>query len=171
MTTPDHSRARIIPAAEPRGNLRAFRMAAPEQALSVLVQLSLSAPAFSSQRFGTWARVLIGQVNRGDYLILSQDGRPVGFAGWFLARKADAEAWLEHEVDIPVAPAEEADCAVLNAFMAPSPDATRYLHETCMKQAPMISMIYAKRVKQGKRRLARVPNPEAKADRSGSAAP
>jgi hemolysin-activating ACP:hemolysin acyltransferase len=155
------ARARILPAAAPRGDLRVFRLSAPEAALSILVQLSLSAPAFSSQRFGTWARVLIGQVNRGDYLILSQNGRPVGFAGWFLARKADAEAWLEHEVDIPVAPAEVADCAVLNAFMAPSPEATRYLHETCMTQAPTISMIYAKRVKQGRRRLVRVPNPQA----------
>jgi hemolysin-activating ACP:hemolysin acyltransferase len=163
MTPPDQTRPRIIPAAEPRGDLRVFRMASAEQALAALVQLSLSAPAFSSQRFGTWARVLIGQVNRGDYLILSQNGRPVGFAGWFLARKTDAEAWLEHEIDIPVAPAAEADCAVLNAFMAPSPEATRYLHEACMKQAPTISMIYAKRVKQGKRRLARVPNPQARA--------
>jgi hemolysin-activating ACP:hemolysin acyltransferase len=128
-------------------------------ALAVLVQLSLPAPAFSTQRFGSWARVLIGQVNRGDYLILSQNGRPVGFAGWFAARKSDAEAWLEREVDISVAPLDEADCAVMNAFMAPSPEAARYLREAFLAQIPTLSVIYAKRVKDGKRRLARVPNP------------
>jgi hemolysin-activating ACP:hemolysin acyltransferase len=103
--------------------------------------------------------VLIGQVNRGDYLILSQNGRPVGFAGWFAARKSDAEAWLEREVDISVAPLDEADCAVMNAFMAPSPEAARYLREAFLAQIPTLSVIYAKRVKDGKRRLARVPNP------------
>jgi len=159
MTQPEPARSRILPAAKPRGDLLAFRMAAPEIALSTLVQLSVPAPAFSTQRFGAWARVLIGQVNRGDYLILGQNGRPVGFAGWFAARKTDAEAWLEHEVDIPVAPPGAGDCAVMNAFMAPSPEAARYLREAFLEQIPTLSMIYAKRVKAGQRRLARVPNP------------
>jgi hemolysin-activating ACP:hemolysin acyltransferase len=159
MTAPERPRIQIIPAAAPRGDLNVFRMASPEVALSVLVQLSLPAPAFATQRFGSWARVLIGQVNRGDYLILARKAQPVGFAGWFAARKVDAEAWLEREVDIPVAPPDEADCAVMNAFMAPSPEAARYLREAFLAQIPTLSMIYAKRIKDGKRRLARVPNP------------
>ena len=159
MTPPDQTRARILPAAPPRGDLQVFRMASAQVALAVMVQLSMAAPAFSGQRFGVWARVLTGQVNRGDYLILAQKGQPVGFAGWFAARKSDAEAWLERETDIPVAPPAEADCAVMNAFMAPSPEAARYLRAAFLDQIPTLSMIYAKRVKAGKRRLARVPNP------------
>jgi hemolysin-activating ACP:hemolysin acyltransferase len=153
------ARPMVIPAAPPRGGLQVYRLRSPQVALAVMVQLSAAAPAFASQRFGTWARVLVGQVNRGDYLILGRDGQPVGFAGWFAARKADAEAWLEREADIPVAPPNEADCAVMNAFMAPSPEASRYLREGFLMQIPTLSMIYAKRVKDGKRRLARVPNP------------
>jgi hemolysin-activating ACP:hemolysin acyltransferase len=162
MTSPEKPRIQIIPAAAPRGGLHVFRMASPEMALSVMVQLSVPAPAFATQRFGSWARVLIGQVNRGDYLILAHNGQPVGFAGWFASRKVDAEAWLEREEDIPVAPPAEADCAVMNAFMAPSPDAARYLREAFLAQIPTLAMIYAKRVKGGKRRLARVPNPRCK---------
>ncbi len=47
----------------------------------------------------------------------------------------------------------------MNAFMAPSPEAARYLREAFLEQIPTLSMIYAKRVKGGQRRLARVPNP------------
>lgn len=159
MTAPDPARSPLLPAAPPQGDLALFRLRSPQLALATLVQLSAGAPAFASQRFGIWTRVLIGQVNRGDYLILAQAGRPVGFAGWFAARKADAEAWLEHEADIPVAPPGEADCAVMNAFMAPSPEAARYLREGFLRQIPTLATIYAKRVKDGKRRLARVPNP------------
>jgi hemolysin-activating ACP:hemolysin acyltransferase len=159
MPEPERPRFKVISAAPPQGNLHCVRMASRELALSVLVQLSLAAPAFASQKFGTWSRVLIGQVNRGDYVVLLQNGRPVGYAGWFAARKADAEAWLEREVDIPDAPLAEADCAVMNAFMAPSPEASRYLREAFLRQIPTLSMIYAKRIKAGKRRLARVPNP------------
>lgn len=149
----------VIPAAPPQGGLQVVRLRSPQLALAEMVQLSAGAPAFASQRFGTWARVLVGQVNRGDYLILALNGKPVGFVGWFAARKVDAEAWLENEADIPVAPPGQADCAVMNAFMAPSPEASRYLREGFLMQIPTLSMIYAKRVKDGKRRLARVPNP------------
>lgn len=149
----------VIPVGPALDGLQTFRLRSPQIALAMLVQLSAHAPAFATQRFGIWTKVLIGQVNRGDYLILGRGGQTVGFAGWFAARRSDAEAWLEHEVDIPVAPPDEADCAVMNAFMAPSPQASRYLREAFLSQIPTLTTIYAKRIKDGKRRLARVPNP------------
>ena len=147
------------PAPAPR--LQAVTLPSPDAALAVLVQLSLQAPAFAGQRFGTWARVLIGQVNRRHYLILLQDGRPAGFGGWFPARRAEAEAeaWLLHNADIPVAPEPEADCAVVNAFMAPSPQAGRVLRDAMLDRGRGFGTLYGKRVlPDGRRRLVRLAN-------------
>ena len=138
---------------------QAARLKTPDAALAVMVQLSMRAPAFAEQRFGTWARVLIGQVNRGHYVILLQDSQPVGFGGWFPARRRDAEAWLQREVDIPVAAESEADCAVINGFMAPSPEATRFLRDAMLDHGRKLGTLYGKRVlKDGSRRLVRVAN-------------
>lgn len=135
------------------------RLKSPDAALAVMVQLSLRAPAFADQRFGAWARVLIGQVNRGHYVILLQDGQPVGFGGWFPARRRDADAWLEREAEIPVAPDAEADCAVINGFMAPSAEATRFLRDAMLDHGRKLGTLYGKRVlKDGSRRLVRVAN-------------
>ncbi len=137
----------------------ALQPASPDAALAMLVQLSLRAPAFAGQRFGTWARVLIGQVNRRHYVILLEDGRPVGFGGWFPARRAEAEAWLTGNADLPAAPEAEADCAVVNAFMAPSPEATRFLRDAMLRHGRHLGTLYGKRVlKGGRRRLVRLAN-------------
>lgn len=147
------------PGAARRPQFQAAQLKSPDAALALLVQLSLRAPAFTDQRFGIWARVLIGQVNRGHYLILLQDGQPAGFGGWFPARRRDAEAWLEREADIPVAPEAEADCAVINGFMAPSPEATRFLRDAMLEHGRKLGTLYGKRVmKDGRRRLTRVAN-------------
>jgi hemolysin-activating ACP:hemolysin acyltransferase len=147
----------MVPPIPPR--LQAITLPTADAALAVLVQLSLKAPAFAGQRFGLWARVLIGQVNRRHYLILLEDGRPVGFGGWFPARKAEAEAWLVHNTDIPVAPDAEADCAIVNAFMAPSPQAARFLRDAMLEQGHQFSRLYGKRVMpDGRRRLVRLAN-------------
>ena len=139
--------------------LRTLVLPSADAALVVLVQLSLQAPAFAGLRFGTWARVLIGQVNRRHYLILTEDGRPVGFGGWFPARSAEAEAWLTRNRDIPVAPESEADCAIVNAFMAPDPLATRVLRDAMLERGRGFGMIYGKRVlPDGRRRLVRLAN-------------
>lgn len=148
-----------IAAAPAQGDLLCVRLRSPHLALSVMVQLSANAPAFAQVRFGAWAKVLMGQVNRGDYVILLDRGRPVGFAGWFPAFMADAEAWLEQDRDVAACPPGQGDCAVMNAFMAPSPEAARYLRESFLRQIPNLKWVYAKRVKGGKPRLARVPNP------------
>lgn len=139
--------------------LRTGQLATPEAALAVLVQLSLKAPAFVGLRFGTWARVLIGQVNRGHYLILFEDDRPAGFGGWFPARRTEAEAWLTGNADIPVSPEAEADCAIVNAFMAPSPVATRVLRDAMLDRGRGFGTLYGKRVlPDGRRRLVRLAN-------------
>ncbi|QBF34256.1 hypothetical protein [Thalassococcus sp. S3] len=138
---------------------RAIRYATPEAALAQSVMLTLKAPAFANLRFGHWARILVGQVNRGQYLILLENDRPVGFGGWFLARERDAEAWLTEDRDIPVAPPEEADCAIVNAFLAPSREATQALRDAMLAEGRPYGTIYGKRVlADGRKRLVRLAN-------------
>lgn len=83
----------------------------------------------------------------------------MGFGGWFPARRAEAEAWLLHNADIPVAPEAEADCAVVNAFMAPSPQAGRVLRDAMLARGRGFGTLYGKRVLPGgRRRLVRLAN-------------
>ncbi len=159
MTDQAQAHPGVLAAAPAQGTLQAVRLSSGQLALAVMVQLSVQAPAFAQVRFGAWARVLMGQVNRGTYLLLLDRGQPVGFAGWFPASMADAEAWLQHDKDVKAAAAGTGDVAVMNAFMAPTPEAARYLREAFLRQIPTLKWVYAKRVKGGKPRLARVPNP------------
>lgn len=138
---------------------QAVRYKDPHKALGLSVALTMRHAAFSELPFGVWARVLVGQVNRGHYLVLLVDGVPQGFGGWFPARKADAEAWLNSGKDIAAAPDDEADCGVVNAFVAPSAAATRFLRDAMLREAPTLGTLYWKRVKGGRRRLTRVANP------------
>jgi hypothetical protein len=45
--------------------LRLFRPAHPAIALGLAVSHLMTKPAFAHEEFGSWSRVLVGQVNRG----------------------------------------------------------------------------------------------------------
>ncbi len=141
------------------GRFRAARYRSPDVALSLSVTLTMRAPAFAQLRFGSWSRVLVGQVNRGDYLIQLDGGRAVGFGGWMPARIEDAERWLAEDCDIPVADSADAECAIVNAFLAPSREATHALRDAMLQEARSYGMIYGKRVTgEGMKRLVRLNN-------------
>jgi hemolysin-activating ACP:hemolysin acyltransferase len=142
-----------------RGTFCAVRYRSPDVALSLSVTLTMRAPAFAQLRFGSWSRVLVGQVNRGDYLILLDSRKAVGFGGWMPARTKDAERWLSEDFEIPVANRESADCAIVNAFLAPSREATYALRDAMLTEARQYGMIYGKRVTgKGVKRLVRLAN-------------
>ena len=46
---------------------RLYRPNQPLMALGLAVNYLMTKPAFANLRFGEWARVLIGQINRGHY--------------------------------------------------------------------------------------------------------
>jgi hemolysin-activating ACP:hemolysin acyltransferase len=107
----------VAPAPAPQ--LRLFRPANPGMALGLAVSHLMTKPAFARQAFGTWSRVLVGQVNRGHYyLVLDGCERVVGFLGWALTSETNAEAWVHGRASFSDADAHAGDCVVFNAWAA-----------------------------------------------------
>lgn len=143
---------------EDAGEGRGYKLVRPADPLAALaraVELCARHEAFAERGFGHWARVLIGQVNRGQHRFVMRGGRIVGFAGWFRAGRAEAERWLEGAV---AAADPDGDCVVLNALVAEEPGAIRALlaQARTLERAPYT--LYAKRVYAGGRtRAVRLP--------------
>ena len=133
---------------------RVVRMRDPRVALARAVELCARHEAFAERSFGHWTRVLIGQVNRGQYRFVVPCGpagpeAPIaGFAGWFRATEADAERWLAG-ASIGNDPAGR--CIVLNALAAEAPGALSALlgEARALEAAPYT--LYAKRAYPGGR--------------------
>jgi hemolysin-activating ACP:hemolysin acyltransferase len=97
--------------------LRLFRHTNPAAALGMAVSHLMTKPAFARLPFGSWTRVLVGQINRGHYyLVLDARGRTVGFMGWAVTDKTTADAWLGGWDD-PDGVAH-GDCVIINAWSA-----------------------------------------------------
>jgi hemolysin-activating ACP:hemolysin acyltransferase len=104
-----------------------LRLARPQSAAAALglaVSHLMTKPAFAALPFGSWSRVLVGQINRGHYqLVVDDTGRVVGFLGWAATSEANAEAWVRGHTDVPEL--RDGDCIVINAWSADDPAANR----------------------------------------------
>ena len=129
--------------------------------MSRAVEICSRHEAFGAQTFGHWVRVLIGQVNRGQYRFVlggasETKDRPVGFAGWFRTTRTEAERWLcgtGTGVQDPTG-----DCIVLNALIAEEPGVLRAIltHAETFEPGPF--QLYAKRAyPDGRIRPVRLP--------------
>ena len=112
----------------PRTPYRLVRPRDPQAALARAVELCARHEAFAARGFGHWARVLIGQVNRGQYRFVVRaaaaggPGLIAGFVGWFRASEAEAERWLAGG---RASSDPAGDCVVLNALVAEEPGVLR----------------------------------------------
>ena len=137
-----------------RAPYRLLRARDPQTALARAVELCARHEAFAARGFGHWARVLIGQINRGQYRFAvraAAAGRPAsvaGFVGWFRAGEAEAERWLAGEA---AAHDPAGDCVVLNALVAEEPGVLRAVlaHARTLEAAPYV--LYARRAYAGGR--------------------
>ena len=142
-----------VPAARAEG-YRVVRMRDPRVALARAVELCARHEAFAERNFGHWARVLIGQVNRGQYRFVVPCGpagaedRVAGFAGWFRTGEAAAERWL---AGAPIGNDAAGDCIVLNALAAEAPGAIAALLGEARSLAAAPYTLYAKRAYPGGR--------------------
>ncbi|MEM7710471.1 MAG: toxin-activating lysine-acyltransferase [Pseudomonadota bacterium] len=139
---------------------RLVRPRDPHVALARAVELCARHAAFADRPFGHWARVLIGQVNRGQCRFVVRDDaggpRVVGFAGWFRTGRAAAERWLAGADGADHDP--QGDCVVINAVAADDPGVPRALMaQARLLEAPPFTL-YAKRVyADGRTRPVRLP--------------
>jgi len=141
--TPDRGPPREAPA--DTGALRVHRPDNPFMALGVAVNHLMTKPAFARQPFGTWARILVGQINREHYVFAMEGAKVVGFLGWAFAPKEKADAWLAGEAALSFEDSRDGDVMLINAWQADSMRVTRFLLDECRRIGGQREWVYFKR--------------------------
>jgi hemolysin-activating ACP:hemolysin acyltransferase len=137
---------------------RVGRIDQPHAALGYVVAYLMTKHAFAKQPFGTWSRVLVGQINRRHYFLMFEGNKVVGFAGWALTAKDKAEDWLTDVRDFPFSESNKGDTLVINAWAA---DNTA-IHRTMVEHfrvicAPYQTMYFKRAYDDGTVRKVRLP--------------
>lgn len=126
-------------------------------ALGLAVEHLMSKPAFARLPFGHWSRILTGHVRRGHYFFVASGNRIVGFCGWALGTREEAEAWLAGSREAPPLRGESGDCIVLNTWSADTPAAHRLVLDELRIRGRGRKTLYAKReYEDGRTRLLRL---------------
>ena len=140
-----------------RNGLRTVTMENRATALGLAVEHLMTKPAFARLPFGHWARILTGQIRRGQYFFVAEPKKIVGFCGWALASEAEAEAWIMGSAAAARITGEAGDCIVLNAWSADTPEAHRVLLDELRVRGRGKGVLYAKReYKDGRTRPLRL---------------
>jgi hemolysin-activating ACP:hemolysin acyltransferase len=117
-----------------RSALKLFRPDKPAVALGLAVSHLMTKPAFANLKFGEWSRILVGQINRGHYCFVVDDMNQIqGFAGWALATKEKAEAWLAGRRPLSYEDSLTGDCMICNAWSANTTRVHRYMFREARK--------------------------------------
>jgi hypothetical protein len=125
--------------------LRLVRHTDPAAALGLAVAHLMTKPAFAQLPFGSWSRVLVGQINRGHY-VLARDatGRTCGFLGWAITDEAAAMDWLSGTETV-APPIAAQDCFVLNGWSGEDDAVNRLLLDAARNAAAPYRLIFFKR--------------------------
>lgn len=127
----------------------AFRLYRPEKpatALGLAVNHLMTKPAFANLRFGDWSRILAGQINRGHYCFaIDAQNKIVGFAGWALATRDKAEAWVEGRAGLSFEDSRGGECLVFNAWAADNFKVHRFMVDEARKIIRDKETLYFKR--------------------------
>lgn len=145
--------------------LRLFQHPGPAAALGLAVSHLMTKPAFARLPFGSWSRVLVGQINRKHYqFALDPEGRTVGFLGWAITDEPTAEAWLSGSES--AACDDDGDCVIINAWSAETPAANQLLLDAARQAGVGFRLIYFKRhYPDGSTRMGKLVSPDFKRGR------
>jgi hemolysin-activating ACP:hemolysin acyltransferase len=132
------------PAGQNRLQLRQFDN--PATALGTAVGYLMTRPAFARLGFGTWTRVLVGQIGRRHYAFAYDADTVMGYAGWALANADEAEAWLSGEVGVPDDDGRTGDTLVVSAWAVSTPEAHQLLVEYLRRVGAGKNIVYGKRI-------------------------
>ncbi len=126
-------------------------------ALGLAVEHLMTKPAFARLPFGHWSRILTGQIRRGHYFFIAADRKIVGFCGWALGTRDEAEAWITGSPTAAMVKGDSGDCIILNAWSADTPEAHRVLLDELRIRGRGNKTLYAKReYKDGRTRPLRL---------------
>lgn len=126
-------------------------------ALGLAVEHLMTKPAFGRLPFGHWSRILTGQIRRGHYFFIAGERKIVGFCGWALGTKEEAEAWITGGAQTALIKGDTGDCIILNAWSADTTEAHRVLLDELRIRGRGSKTLYAKReYKDGRTRPLRL---------------
>jgi hemolysin-activating ACP:hemolysin acyltransferase len=117
----------------------------PARALGLAVSYLMTKPAFAKLPFGHWSRILVGQVNRGHYLLASDGKGIVGFLGWALTTREHGEMWLAGSGELSFADSKAGEILLINAWAAENNDVTHVVLERLREIGRGQTQIYFKR--------------------------
>jgi hemolysin-activating ACP:hemolysin acyltransferase len=138
--------------------LRAVQPRNGHLALGMAVSFLMRDPAFARLIFGHWSRVLVGQINRRHFVFVVDGEQVVGFAGWALATKNNAEAWLTGRRELTYEESKAGEIVVVNAWKAATPAAHRFLVDAVRRVIQSKDAVYYKRFySDGRTRPVRLP--------------
>jgi hypothetical protein len=98
----------------------------PARALGLSASYLMTKPAFARLPFGHWTRILVGQVNRGHYLLAQGERGIEGFLGWALTTGED---WLAGRGELSFADSKAGPILLINAWAAESNAVTQVVLE------------------------------------------
>ncbi len=142
MTNPT---AQETPKSADDAGLRVMRPKSGFTALGMAVSFLMADPAFQRLRFGHWARVLAGQIQRGHFVFVTDQDKVVGFAGWALTNRDSAEQWLAGRGELSFQDCQAGDFVVINVWKASTPAANQSLVEAFRRMFAAKQALYFKR--------------------------
>jgi len=133
--------------------LHVVRVDNPQAALGRAVAYLMTKPNFENRQFGSWSKILTGQINRKHYFFVVSAKKVVGFAGWALTDKARALAWLNDNAELSFENCKSGDCVIINAWAADNAAVNIFIRKS-IRKVLVNRHVYAKRFyKDGSVRL------------------
>jgi len=144
------------------GDSGAFRVVKPQNqtyALGLSIEVTARHDAYGGIPFAEWVQILVGQIARNHYFfVIDGSGNVVGYAGWAVADRDEAVAWLEKGKALPHDRCREGDCVILNAWVADNAAVRNFMIEHAGAELDGQKMLFAKRVyPDGKVRAVKLP--------------
>lgn len=103
------------------GKLRIRQAKDPYTACGRTVTYLMRIPNFARLPFGQLSRLIVGQINRGQYFfVIHETSGVVGYCGWVQTSRQAAEAWVERNVDLGERLETEGPVCVINLWQASS---------------------------------------------------
>lgn len=138
--------------------LRVGRAKNPFLALGLAVDHLMDKPAYARFGFASWSRILVGQINRGEYrFVFDRQDRVVGMLAWGTLDRDAAERWVRGETldERDTAPG---NCIAFHLWSADIPEATEHLLHTARRAGMDREAAYFRRLyPDGRMRPVRLP--------------
>jgi hemolysin-activating ACP:hemolysin acyltransferase len=125
--------------------LRAVLIKDAATALGLAIGHLMSKPAYESIGFASWSRVLIGQINRGHYRFIMDNGdRVAGFLGWTYTDRETAENWVAGKSgkDAP----QPGNCVVFNVWSSERGEVGKLLLDSARQAMQGCDLVYYRRL-------------------------